>query len=199
MSGQSKTKRSILDIVKLPRQFPTHKHESKFWEALGRTIATFGFLEEALGKAIFSFTATRNYADSEIDEALEKWRPTLEKALADPLGNLINLYQKSVREHSESTITNLDELVDDLRKASIVRNALCHGSWREPDQTGRSVPFFVNRQIEVFDTAVDIPFLQQTQQHVAELVCAVINTVTHMGWQFPGSNSPGKSIIENKA
>ena len=33
----------------------------QFWEQLGRTVATYGFLEEVLGKAIFAFTATRNY------------------------------------------------------------------------------------------------------------------------------------------
>jgi hypothetical protein len=40
-----------------------------FWEALGRTIATFGFLEEVLGKAIFAFTATTQYQESDIDAA----------------------------------------------------------------------------------------------------------------------------------
>ena len=38
-----------------------------FWETLGRTIATFGFLEEVLGKAIFAFAATTRHQESEID------------------------------------------------------------------------------------------------------------------------------------
>jgi hypothetical protein len=42
-----------------------------FWETLGRTIATFGFLEEVLGKAIFAFTATTRHQESEIDAAFE--------------------------------------------------------------------------------------------------------------------------------
>ena len=38
--------------------------------------------------------------------------------------------------------------------------------------------------------------LKQVQQHVTELTCAVMNTVTHMGWQFPGSPGPGNPIFE---
>lgn len=198
MSEQDQIKRSIIVVGKLPRQFPTHRHDPKFWEALGRTIATFGFLEETLGKAIFAFTATRKYDDSEIEVAFEKWLPTLERALSDPLGSLIGSYEKAVRDNPGATISNLDELIDDLRKAADIRNVLCHGSWRLPDEVGRSVPFFVNQKKEVFKTAVDVAFLQQTQQHVVELICAVIDTVTHMGWQFPGSNGPGNSIMGDK-
>ena len=165
-----------------------------FWEKLGRAIATFGFLEEVLGKATFAFTATTRYGEDEIDVAFEKWLPTLENALIDPLGNLIDAYAKAVRGNS-AAIENLDELLDELRKASTIRNVLCHGSWRSPDGHGRSVPLFVNRKKMVFDTPVDIAFLEQTRQGVAELACAVFSTVTHMGWQFPGSKGPGKAVF----
>lgn len=195
MCEKTQIQGSLIDVAELPDQYPTQFHEPTFWEQLGRTVATFGFLEEVLGKAIFSFTATREYADDEIDSALREWLPILEKAVTNPLGNLIDTFGKAVRENPKATIENLDDLLEDLRKASSLRNVLCHGSWREPDEEGSSIPFFINRQKEVFETAVDILFLQQTQRHVAELACAVINTVTHMGWQFPGSKSPGHSIM----
>jgi hypothetical protein len=35
----------------LPPGFPTQAHSPAFWEALGRAVATFGFLGEMLGKA----------------------------------------------------------------------------------------------------------------------------------------------------
>lgn len=187
-------KRYIVNRGGLPELYPTHLHEPKLWEALGRTIATFGFLEEILGKAIFSFTATIPYPEDEIQKAYAEWLPKLEHALTDQLGNLINCYGKAVREHPSATISNLDELLDDLREASKIRNVLCHGSWRTPDAAGASIPFFVNRQKEVFDTAVDIDFLNQVQRHTVGLVCAVVESVTHMGWQFPGSIGPGRAI-----
>jgi hypothetical protein len=188
---------SVVDMDVMPKYFPTHKHEGTFWESLGRAVATFGFLEEVLGKAIFAFTATRPYDEAEIQQAYTDWLPKLERALTDPLGNLIDAYGKAVRDNSSATIDRFDELLSDLRKASEVRNMLCHGSWRLPNATGASVPFFVNRQKMVVDTAVDCQFIDQVQRHTAELSCAVINTVTHMGWQFPGSAGPGKTIWED--
>ena len=187
-------RRSVIDTDALPPLFPTHRHDSAFWEALGRTVATFGFLEEVLGKAIFAFTGTKPHREDEIDEAYMKWLPTLERALSDPLGNLIDVYGSSVRTHPGSTISNLEDLIANLRDAAVVRNVLCHGSWRTPNERGASIPFFVNRKMMVFNSEVDVAYLMQVQTHVADLSCAVVNSVTHMGWQFPGSSGPGKPI-----
>lgn len=195
MTNDPEHKRYAVDHRNLPTHFPTHKHSAEFWEALGRTIATFGFLEETLGKAIFSFTATRQFPENELEAEFEKWLPTMEKALNDPLGGLIDSYGKAVRANNSATITNLDDLLKDLRAASMWRNVLCHGSWRTPDDQGRSIPLFVDRKNQVFQSPIDVAFLQGVQQHAVELVCAVINTVTHMGWQFPGSGGPGNPIL----
>ncbi len=181
---------------RLPSKFPTHSHEAAFWESLGRAVATFGFLEEVLGKAIFALTATQAYEENEIEQAYIEWLPTLEHALIDPLGNLINTYARSVKENPDAVVENFDELLRDLRQASQTRNVLCHGSWRAPNANGASIPFFVNRQKQIADTAMDRHFIDQVQGCTVNLICAVINTVTQMGWQFPGSFSPGKTIWE---
>ncbi|ESY94941.1 hypothetical protein [Mesorhizobium sp. LNHC229A00] len=186
----------IIDPNNLPDLYPTHLHSAEFWEALGRTVATFGFLEEVLGKAIFAFTATRDIPEEKIDEEFARWLPTLRKALSDPLGGLIRAYESSVRAHQQHSIEEFDDLVDDLKKAAEIRNVFCHGSWRKPDTQGRSNPFFVDRKDRIFKTPIDIAYLKQVQQHVTELTCAVVNTVTHMGWQFPGSAGPGNPIFE---
>lgn len=188
--------RHIIDLETLPGMFPTHTHEPMFWESLGRAVGTFGFLEETLGKAIFAFTATKPYTEEEIQSAYENWLPKLQSALSDQLLNLIESYGKAVREHPGATINNLNELLDQLKKAAKIRNVICHGSWRSPNAEGASVPFFVNRRQELFETAIDIPFLLQLQKHVSELICTVIDTVTHMGLQFPGSQGPGTVIWE---
>lgn len=195
LKDEDSIRRFQVDFDNLPAQFPTHVHPAGFWEALGRVVATFGFLEETLGKAIFSFTATRQYPETEIQAAYEKWLPTLQRALSDPLGGLIDSYGKAVRENPKATISNLEELIDHLRNASAIRNVLCHGSWnRRPDSQGRSLPFFVNRNGEIFETPIDLMYLNQVQRHTTELACAVISTVTQMGYQFPGSTGPGKPI-----
>lgn len=139
--------------------FPTHKHEPLFWEHLGRVVATFGFLEETLGKAIFAFTATRPYSEQAARRAYNNWLPKLEKALSDQLWNLIEVYGKVVREHPKATVEDLDGLLKQLKEAAKVRNVICHGSWRVPDVDGASVPFFVNRHSECFETPIGIAFL----------------------------------------
>jgi heptaprenylglyceryl phosphate synthase len=98
-----------------------------------------------------------------------------------------------------TTTENVDELVEDIKKATVIRNVLCHGSWQTPNANGASVPLFVNWQKQVFDTAIDVTYLEQVQAHVAELACSVIDTITHMGWQFPGGAGPGKPIMERSA
>ena len=67
--------RHIVDSEALPEMFPRQMHDPEFWESLGRAIATFGFLEETLCKAIFSFTATKPYSDDEIQQAYNNWLP----------------------------------------------------------------------------------------------------------------------------
>ena len=187
--------RSVVDMDRLPDQFPTHRHSSAFWEQLGRTVATFGFLEEVLGKAIFALTATIKYKESEIEDAFAKWLPTLERALTDTLGRLTEAYGKAVRSHPEAAYKDLDELLSRLRDAAQLRNVLCHGSWSSPDAEGKSMPRYVSNKMMVFDTPVDIAYLKQTQRAVAELACHVINSVTSMGYQFPGfQKGPGAVV-----
>lgn len=187
-------------IVKdaLPSDFPTHRHEPEFWEQLGRTVATYGFLEETLGKAIFSLTSTREYGEEEIEEAYAKWLPVLEQALSAPLGGLIDIYSKALKAHKGVGLTNPDDLLSDLRAAARLRNVLCHGSWKVPDTAGKSTPFFVTPKMLIFDTPVDVAYLKQTRVHTVELICEVVNSVTHMGWRFPGSSGPGEAIFEPK-
>jgi hypothetical protein len=190
--------KNIIDIDKLPPNFPTHAHTAEFWEALGRTIGTFGFLEQTLGKAIFAYTGMREIPDYQVNAAYERWVLTLQHALGDTLGSLIDTYGKAVRDHGTPIIGNFDTLIDQLREAARMRNVLCHGAWnKKPDAEGRSIPFYVSGlgvKQKIFDSPVGIAFLQQVQRGVVELACEVMNSVTLMGWQFPGSAGPGRPL-----
>ena len=187
-------RRSVVDKSRLPDQFPTHRHSAPFWEQLGRVVGTFGMLEEVLGKAIFVLTGTIRVDQATAPTELDHWEHALEKALTDTLRPLIDSFGGFVRAHPGKTIVNLDDLLSDLRQASDLRNVLCHASWHPPDHLGRSKPLFVNKKFMAFDSPVDEEFLRKTQEHVAELVCEVVTTVTHMGYEFPGSDGPGKPV-----
>ena len=182
------------DIASLPILFPTQYCEPEFWEWLGRTVATFGFLEDALGKAIFALTATQEFPPDEIKAAYAQWSTTLEKALTDPLGHLINSYEKALRQHPKMEKSQIANLTKELRAASKIRNVLCHGSWGKPDGHGRSLPRFFDRGLGAFETPVGLAFLKQTQRAAAELACHVVSSVTLLGLQFPGSNGSGEVV-----
>ena len=191
---------AVIDTDKLPAQFPTHCNDAAFWESLGRVVATFGFLEEVLGKAIFSFTAKKTYDGSEINDAFKKWSATLKRALNDPLSGLIKSYEKAVLDHPEAKaripLEDFKSFITHLREATVCRNVLCHGSWREyPDENGASVPLFTSRDMKQFSKPINCQLLDELQREIALLTCEVINSVTRMGWQFPGSSGPGESII----
>ena len=197
MTEDSEIKRSYIDREQLPANFPTHRHNAEFWEALGRAVATFGFLEEVLGKAIFALTATRKIPTDQIEVEYEKWLPNLEKALTDSLGGLISAYECAVHANDNAKIPSMDDLLEHLREAATVRNAICHGSWRNsPDDQGRSVPFYVDKRFRIWETSIDVEYLAKLRQHVAELSCDVMNSVTQMGYQFPGSKGPGEPIFK---
>ena len=181
----------------LPQYFPTHHLSVEFWEILGRAVATFGFLERVLGKAIFVFIGTRNYNtaaehESQLDVLFEK----LDIALTGQLGKLIDTYESAVKRHQESPIVNIEDLLQDLRKAAKIRNMICHGSWGDPDSNGASLPYFINKKKEKVITPMSSDDLARVQRHVAGLACAVIDSVTCMGFQFPGLSGTGRQLLD---
>lgn len=184
----------IIDREKLPVDYPTHAQSAQFWEELGRTIAVFGFLEEMLGKAIFALTGMKEFDPEGDPDAFGDWIKTLEKALVDQLGGLILAYERALAANDKTKGRNYAGFIDDLKKVKDIRNVLCHGSWGKPDDQGKTVPKFVNRKLAVFDTPVGIEFLRTTRKEVVHLTCAVLDSVTSLGFQFPGSESPGQVL-----
>ena len=180
-----------IDRKNLPRNFPTHFHESRFWEQLGRTIATYGFLEEVLGKAIFAFTQLDDCRENIDEEYLSKKIKKLEEALVGNLKQLADRFEVATRGEEKLANNEIKKLVGEIKKAAVIRDVLCHGSWQKPNSDGAPKPFFVNKNVECFETEIDFNWLKQVQDHVVNLVCEVIDCVTMTGRQFPGASSDG--------
>lgn len=184
-----------IKVDELPAFYPTHKHSGQFWEALGRAVASFGFLENVLARAIFAFTATTRYPESEIEEEYKKWITKLENSLSDTLIPLIETYDSSVKNSGHSLPEHFIDLIDELKRVSEYRNVLCHGCWDAPDENGSSTPFYVRKRDKMkFTTAIDINILKNIQRSVSQLIVAIIETVTTLGYRFPGSRGPGSEI-----
>ncbi len=191
-----------VDTDKLPAQFPTHRHSPAFWESLGRVVATYGFLEKILWQAIFCFGFTRPYNEAETDSEFIEWLgEKTEKTLTAQLYALIEEYKQAVERHPDTPAVireRLDDFITELHTAAEFRNILCHASWETtPDENGASIPFFVNREMKECTTSMDCEYLDRLQRDVARLIGEVVNTVTLMGWQFPGTTGPGKPLLED--
>lgn len=195
--------RTIVDRDSLPRRFPTHRHAPEFWEHLGRAIASFGFLEDTLRRAYLVFTGTTPVAPEEGEQEVKKWGAKLEKIMTMQLWNLAKEFEGAVNANPNGSIANIDELVADIKKAAELRNILCHGSWMLPDNEGKSLPRFSKKdratgKIVQFADKIGIEYLSQVQAHVTDLICSVIDTVTHMGYQFPGGAGAGKEFYDRQ-
>ena len=121
--------------------------------------------------------------------------PQLERALTDQLWNAERMVLKAARDNPATTTKNVDELSEDIRSDHHPQRAL---SWLMANtECQRRIRAAIRQSAAtVFDTAIDIAYLKQAQAHVPELACNVIDTVTHMRWQFPGGAEPGKPIME---
>lgn len=192
---EEKQQRSyFIDRAKLPPDYPTHAHAPHFWEELGRTVAAFGFLEEMLSKAIFALTGMKEFDPDGDPDAFAEWITTLEKTITGQLGALIGTYGKALADNNLTKDNDYTGLITGLSMAKDIRNVLCHCSWGIPDDQGQTVPRFVNRKLQVFETPVDTQFLQTTRKAVMGMTCDVLDSVTSLGVQFPGSESPGQQL-----
>lgn len=52
----------------------------------------------------------------------------------------------------------------------------------------------MNRNLARFETPVDVELLKTTRKAVVDLTCDVLDSVTSLGIQFPGSESPGRQL-----
>lgn len=194
MTEPGKPEGHLIARDKLDPDFPTNTHPSEFWSELGRTVAMFGFIEEMLGKAIYALTGTKEFDPEKDPDAFDKWIKTLERALTDQLGGLIFAYEKALADNDLTKDHDFSALIAQLKDAKDIRNALCHGSWDRPDADGRSLPKFVNKKLMVFETRVDVEFFKQTRKALRDMICDILDSVTALGYQFPGSESPGQKI-----
>lgn len=93
-------------------------------------------------------------------------------------------------------MTVVDPLIADLRATSAIRNVICHASWKAPNPDGSTHVQLISNKREIFQGSNSLETLTQLQLHTVDLIFCVINSVTTIGVQFPGSSGLGKPILK---
>ena len=161
----------------------------EFSQELGVAVLTFGLLEKILEKAIAAL-APQN----------DQWLDKVLKAVSDPLGPLINEYEKQLKPNGEwdaelSDKIDLPVFIKSLRDALVIRNMLCHSYWIPGATQEKLKPVFVNRNRRRVISEYSSADLREITQCVHEMIRLCMDTVTLKGIQFPGTDLPGEKVI----
>ena len=162
----------------------THKGASKFWEELGRTVATFGLLETIIAKTIFLLEGTAEPERELTEEDFLVWKKKLEKALSGTIGSLLTMLREVFEKDSRISSEEGNYVISNLEKLKPWRNILCHCAWIEFNTDGEGKPLFINRKNEKFDGLLSRHDISEIRRGTTELICFIIRTVESKGIEF---------------
>lgn len=173
----------------LSKALGAYEVDPEFLQELGMVISTFGLLERILEKAIAALAPQD-----------DRWLDRVLKAVSDPLGPLINEYEKQLKPDGAwdpelSDKINFSELIEELRAALVIRNMLCHSHWIPGKTQGKFKPVFANRNREVVISEYSSVDLREITHCVQGMIRLCMNTVTLKGIQFPGTDLPGEKVV----
>lgn len=188
----------MIDRDCLPKDWPTNPGETAFWEELGRTVATFTFLEDILARAHLALTATRKYEDSEQAEAAySHWVKELKQSLTDSLNALTDKIERAFNSDDRVAPDIGAGIVARLRELRVWRNALCHGAWENFGADGSAhLRHFRNSPDgpEQLEGRLTLDTVSRIRAETTELAVDIVDVVTAAGVRLPGSALPGFDV-----
>lgn len=146
-----------------------------FAAALGQAVATFGWLEEVLKRALYSLERVRMAKDVTLLD-LGRWRHHMAEIADDSLGTLIEQLDGALRRHPG--IHDRDSLNDGLVTLKQQRNLLCHASWSPAEQKGRWKPAFVAMKGEAVPedmSAAEIVAIRHNAEETGKRIIAIMH------------------------
>ena len=145
--------------------------------AIGHAVSGFGFLEEALKRAIFSLTR-KQLGEDVTEDALQDWLRRMEEIADDTLGTLIDSFVAAMR---QAGIEGRQGLAEDLRAIRLNRNLLCHASWRPGRKPGHWHPTFINTRGERYPDEMDPAAVLGIHAHALQAARRVVSIMRGTG------------------
>lgn len=156
--------------------------------AIGHAVSGFGFLEEALKRAIFSLTR-QELGEDVGDRALRQWLRRMDDIADDTMGTLIDSFVAAIR---TAGISEHRRLAEDLRDIRLARNLLCHASWRPGQQPGWWHPTFVSTKGDRYPDDMDAAAVMSIHAATLDAAGRVLDIMRQTGihGEWAGSADP---------
>lgn len=145
--------------------------------AIGHAVSGFGFLEEALKRAIFSLTR-QGLGEDVSEQELENWLRRMEEIADDSMGTLIDSFVASAR---RAGVDEHHGLAGELTGIRLKRNLLCHASWRPGSKPGYWHPTFVNTRGERYPDEMNAEDVEEIHAKTLSIARRVVSIMRATG------------------
>ena len=149
-----------------------------FAAALGQCVASFGWLEEIIKRAIYALDRAR-LADDLTPEELQAWLTRIGGIADDSMGTLIEQLDAAMRRHPG--LRDRNQITDRLGEIRLHRNLLCHASWRPTADGTHWHPAFVSSKGEVQAEALALEDLERIRGQTVEVGTRVLRVMRASG------------------
>ena len=162
----------------IPPDWPTHKGSEALWEELGRTVATFGMLEDVLARAYFHVTGQQQPIEGvDPKEQLEAWAADLIGRLPETLKPLADRMKAAWKTLDGELTERRAAVAHEIKKLADERNRLCHGAWITFDEPDRGTVRYFPRNFdvgEIFLETRSVEDLAEIRRRVTALIVEII-------------------------
>lgn len=149
-----------------------------FAAALGQCVAAFGWLEEIIKRTLYALDRAR-LADDLSEAELQHWLERIGQLADDSMGTLIEQLDAAMRRHPG--LRERNQITERLAAIKLMRNLLCHASWRPTEDPARWHPAFVSTRGHVQDKALSAPELERIRQDTIEIGMRVLHVMRATG------------------
>ena len=154
--------------------------------AIGHAVSGFGFLEEALKRAIFSLTR-KDMGEDAPDHELERWLKRMEAIADDTMGTLIDAFTAELR---AAEIADGERLAPELAEIRTLRNLLCHASWRPGGAPGLWHPTFINTRGERYPDDMGVEDIRAVHERTLKTARRVVSIMRQTGIEGEWAGDP---------